>query len=218
MVSRLITSRAVRNFVFALSALGSIGFLNPMAQAATSVSQTTTAATGAAAIGNYNLTVEGPLDWAQWGAGGANFYNHKALASPRISDVITLGGATRTAGSATMVYIWNDGVNAPTALPQNFLNNQTATGVIQTAGVTSAANTASALGYQFTVNAPTPGTFQTPRVLKIYGSMVNNGTAPTTAQQVFLNVSFNDQVNAFPTTLVFTTNTTASAVNRSEER
>ncbi len=189
MIMHAAAYRTVSRIVVSAALFASVALLGvSTAQAATTVTQTTSTATGAAAVGIYGLTPEGSQDWAQWGAGGPNFYNHKAVNTPLISDVITLGGATRSAGTANMVYTWNDGVNAPTALPQNFINNQTTTGVIQTVGVTSAANTASALGYQFTVNAPASGTFVTPRVLKIYGSMINNATVPTTAQQVFLNV------------------------------
>src|SRR5579862_7194171 len=185
--------------------------------AAQTVSQTTVtlpAGVASAAVapnGVVNLTQEGSVGWAQWGAGGTTFVNQKIGSPVTFTDLTYAGTAAKTPATSFVVYTWMDGVSSAIAQPFSSFAVASAQGVYGQVGVTSAANTASGNTISFTVSATAPF-FNTPRALKIYYAMVNNGTAPTQPQQVFLNVTPNNGT-ALGQTMVASTNQTASSVN-----
>lgn len=94
-----------------------------------------------------NLTTEGTLDWAHWGNGGAQVFDHKAAVTPQISNVTMIGNASASwLQDNPTPFTWTDGVPTGSAS-----NNRT--GIF----VSSAGN-----GFEVTLPADT--TFKTVRI------------------------------------------------------
>ncbi|MET0650390.1 MAG: Ig-like domain-containing protein [Pyrinomonadaceae bacterium] len=96
---------------------------------------------------SVNLTPEGTLDWAHWGNGGPQVFNHKAGVTQQISNYSVIGSATVNwlADNPTH-FVWSDGT--PTASVSD-----TQTGVWVSSGN----------GFEFTVPADT-----SLRTLRVY--------------------------------------------------
>jgi hypothetical protein len=76
-----------------------------------------------------NLSTEGQVDWAHWGNGGSQVYDHKAGVTPQISNVTIIGtSAVNWLADNPTSFSWSDGTPNTTAT-----NNQTGI-VVSSAG------------------------------------------------------------------------------------
>ena len=60
---------------------------------------------------DVNLTAEGTIDWAHWGATSATSFNHKATGGGKISDLTQRGGFRYSTSMTT--FAWSDGSPTP---------------------------------------------------------------------------------------------------------
>ncbi len=123
-----------------------------------------------------NLTAEGSLDWAQWGATSVASFNHKANVAEQISNYALVGsGVAQQAISTGMNFTWTDGTPTTSAMA--------GTGVyVQGAGS----------GFSLTVPAATG-----PRTLRLYVAVTRgqgrlSASVSGSSLASYLDTSLND--------------------------